>query len=96
MPVDRQKLLTFIGEIDALLHEEHQEDYCGIVYTDSKDKPRTASLFATMSLADITLDDALRRVPELKALRDSDERYAKLIEYARQMRAGVPQPVTFC
>ncbi len=27
---------------------------------DSKEKPRTASLFSTMSLADITLDDALR------------------------------------
>ena len=33
----------------------------------------------------ITLDDALERVPELRELRDSDERYAKLIEYARNL-----------
>lgn len=33
----------------------------------------------------ITLDDALERVPELRELRDSDERYAKLIEYARTL-----------
>jgi len=33
----------------------------------------------------ITLDDALKRVPELSELRDSDERYAKLIEYARAL-----------
>ena len=44
-PADRQKLLTFIGEIDALLHEEHQEDYCGIVYTDSKDRPTYIKIF---------------------------------------------------
>ena len=45
MPVNRQKLLTFIDEIDALLHEEHQEDYCGIVYTDSKDRPTYVKVF---------------------------------------------------
>ncbi len=33
----------------------------------------------------ITLDDALERVPELRELRDSDERYAKLIEYATNL-----------
>jgi DNA polymerase-3 subunit alpha len=30
----------------------------------------------------ITLDEALVKAPELKALRDSDERYAKLLDYA--------------
>jgi DNA polymerase-3 subunit alpha len=33
----------------------------------------------------ITLDDALERVEELRTLRDSDERYARLIEYARNL-----------
>jgi DNA polymerase-3 subunit alpha len=33
----------------------------------------------------ITLDDALDRVSELREFRDSDERYAKLIEYARML-----------
>jgi len=37
----------------------------------------------------ITLDDALARVPELRELRDSDERYARLIEYARTLEGLV-------
>lgn len=44
-PVDREKLLAFIDEIDALLHREHAEDYCGIVYTDSKEKPSFIKIF---------------------------------------------------
>ena len=34
-----QQLDTFLNEVTRLLKEEHQEDYCGIVYTDSKDNP---------------------------------------------------------
>jgi DNA polymerase-3 subunit alpha len=37
----------------------------------------------------ITLDDALSRVPELRELRDSDEKYAKLIEYAKALEGLV-------
>lgn len=37
----------------------------------------------------ITLDDALARVPELRELRDSDEKYAKLIEYAKTLEGLV-------
>ncbi|NOR51035.1 MAG: hypothetical protein GQ470_00305, partial [Gammaproteobacteria bacterium] len=37
--VSKEKLLQFIDEIDKLLHEEHQEDYCGIVYANSTDEP---------------------------------------------------------
>jgi hypothetical protein len=44
-PVDRQKLLQFIDEIDALLRKEHEEDYCGIVYTDSKEAPGYIKIF---------------------------------------------------
>jgi DNA polymerase-3 subunit alpha len=33
----------------------------------------------------ITLDESLSKVPELRELRDSDERYARLIEYARSL-----------
>jgi len=38
-PVNKQQLLSFINEIDALLHQEHDEDYCGIVYADNKTAP---------------------------------------------------------
>ena len=33
------QLQRFIEEIDQLLHEEHDEDYCGIVYVDNVDSP---------------------------------------------------------
>ncbi|MGD8575764.1 MAG: hypothetical protein PVG13_01630, partial [Thiohalophilus sp.] len=38
-PVDAQQLNTFINEIDALLRQEHDEDYCGIVYVDKPSDP---------------------------------------------------------
>lgn len=38
-PVDAAQLDTFITEVDKLLREEHQEDYCGIVYADKPDDP---------------------------------------------------------
>jgi hypothetical protein len=44
-PVDSNKLLAFISEIDALLHQEHEEDYCGIVYTDDKENPSYIKIF---------------------------------------------------
>ena len=44
-PVDRKKLLLFIDEIDVLLRDEHDEDYCGIVYTDSKEEPTYIKIF---------------------------------------------------
>ena len=44
-PVSRQKLIQFINEIDTLLRDEHDEDYCGIVYTDSKDAPSYIKIF---------------------------------------------------
>ena len=44
-PVYRNKLLEFIREIDTLLHQEHEEDYCGIVYTDDKENPSYIKIF---------------------------------------------------
>jgi hypothetical protein len=35
----------FITEIDALLRRDHREDYCGIVYTDSKTDPAFIKIF---------------------------------------------------
>lgn len=35
----------FVAEIDALLRKEHQEDYCGIVYADSKTEPSIIKIF---------------------------------------------------
>jgi hypothetical protein len=38
-PLSANELIHFIDELDVLLHSEHKEDYCGIVYVDSKTSP---------------------------------------------------------
>jgi len=34
-----EQLRHFVAEVDALLRREHDEDYCGIVYADSREEP---------------------------------------------------------
>ena len=41
----KQHLLNFIEKIDELLHKEHEEDYCGIVYVDNKEQPEFIKIF---------------------------------------------------
>jgi len=41
----RTHLLGFIDGIDELLHKEHEEDYCGIVYVDNKEAPEFIKIF---------------------------------------------------
>ena len=43
--VDKSHLLNFIEKIDKLLHKEHDEDYCGIVYIDNQKKPEFIKIF---------------------------------------------------
>ncbi len=38
-------LLKFIDEVDALLRQEHEEDYCAIVYADDKETPSFIKIF---------------------------------------------------
>ncbi|MDH3406791.1 MAG: hypothetical protein OEM48_07675 [Gammaproteobacteria bacterium] len=45
MPASAEQVNQFISEIDALLRKEHQEDYCGIVYTDNKTEPTMIKIF---------------------------------------------------
>lgn len=40
-----EDVVKFIAEINSLLHEEHYEDYCGIVYADSKEAPAMVKIF---------------------------------------------------
>ena len=44
-PVSDKELNTFISEIDLLLRKEHQEDYCGVVYVDSKTDPTFIKIY---------------------------------------------------
>jgi hypothetical protein len=41
----KRHLLNFIDKIDELLHKEHDEDYCGIVYADNKETPEFIKIF---------------------------------------------------
>jgi hypothetical protein len=40
-----EQLTAFIEEIDKLLHREHQEDYCGIVYVNDRESPSLIKIF---------------------------------------------------
>ncbi len=44
-PVERERFLLFIDEIDMLLRREHDEDYCAIVYADNHDRPAFVKIF---------------------------------------------------
>jgi len=44
-PLDADHVNTFITEIDVLLHREHDEDYCGIVYADDRDHPTFIKIY---------------------------------------------------
>ena len=43
--VNKAQLLDFVDHIDVLLHKEHDEDYCGIVYADNKEVPEFIKIF---------------------------------------------------
>lgn len=44
-PASAERVCHFLGEIAELLRREHEEDYCGIVFTDSMDSPSFVKIF---------------------------------------------------
>jgi len=44
-PADAAGVLTFVDEVDKLLREEHDEDYCGIVYADDLQAPTFIKIY---------------------------------------------------
>ena len=44
-PSTHAELLQFIDRIDQLLREEHDEDYCGIVYADNPKQPHMIKIY---------------------------------------------------
>lgn len=44
-PLSIEELDSFLNKIDALLHKEHDEDYCGIVYADDAADPRIIKIY---------------------------------------------------
>lgn len=49
-PVSEQALQAFITEIDQRLHQEHKEDYCGIVYVDDRQQPSFIKIYDPKNL----------------------------------------------
>lgn len=44
-PSTASQLTTFIEEVDKLLHSEHDEDYCGIVYVNDRQAPSLVKIY---------------------------------------------------
>ena len=44
-PSSGQQLTRFLDEIDKLLRTDHEEDYCGIVYADNRDRPTFIKIY---------------------------------------------------
>ena len=44
-PASADQVRKFILEVDKLLREEHEEDYCGIVYADDKTHPSFIKIY---------------------------------------------------
>jgi hypothetical protein len=44
-PVTPEALDNFVSEVDALLHREHEYEYCGIVYADDPENPSFIKIY---------------------------------------------------
>jgi hypothetical protein len=44
-PASAELVQTFLSEIEALLRQEHDEDYCGVVFADSMKSPQFVKIF---------------------------------------------------
>jgi len=44
-PASAEQFSIFVDEIDVLLKKEHQEDYCGIVYTSDPKEPQLVKIY---------------------------------------------------
>ena len=47
---DAQRFREFIEELDRLLRQEHEEDYCGIVYADDLKNPSFVKIYHPKNL----------------------------------------------
>jgi hypothetical protein len=44
-PADGDQVKRFLEEIDSVIRKDHGEDYCGIVYTDSRERPEFVKIY---------------------------------------------------
>ena len=62
-PVRAEKLEDFIQELDKLLHREHDEDYCGIVYADNHEEPTFIKIFDPNNLGTVCGTSGIPTLP---------------------------------
>jgi len=62
-PLDTTRLHRFIDEMDALLHQEHDEDYCGIVYVDQPSAPTFIKIYDPNNLGAVCGSSAQPPLP---------------------------------
>ncbi len=53
MPSSQTQLEHFISEVDQLLRNEHDEDYCGIVYVDDVESPGFIKIYDPNNLGSV-------------------------------------------
>lgn len=52
-PSSRSDFVNFINEMNILLHRDHEEEYCGIVYTDDFTDPHFIKIFDPHNLGSV-------------------------------------------
>ncbi len=62
-PMESSQLLKFIDEMNGLLRKDHEEDYCGIVYVDNRDKPEMIKIFDPNNLGASCGSSGLKILP---------------------------------
>jgi hypothetical protein len=62
-PVSADALLAFISEVDLLLRQEHDEDYCGVVYADDLGHPGFIKIYDPNHLGSSCGSSGLRVLP---------------------------------
>ena len=62
-PVTPDALGKFVDEVDALLHREHEYDYCGIVYADEPENPTFIKIYDPHNLGSSCGSGGVRILP---------------------------------
>ncbi|WP_026280247.1 MULTISPECIES: hypothetical protein [unclassified Thioalkalivibrio] len=62
-PVSAEDFRRFIDEVDTLLRQDHDEDYCGIVYVDDREAPEFVKIFDPNNLGSSCGSSGLRVLP---------------------------------
>ena len=72
-PLDHEQLEKVVREIDTLLHRDHDETYCGIVYVDDRAEPTFVKIYDPNNLGSSCGSSGLTILPGWTISRDKPE-----------------------